>query len=62
MIYERTRNLWLVVALHFAVDIAFLVLSVPLIGPVPAFLSYLGVALAALLWWSLDRSDERMGI
>jgi membrane protease YdiL (CAAX protease family) len=61
VIYERTRNLWLVAALHAGIDVLY-ALSPPLpIGAGAIFACNVLAAMAAIIWWrvDLDRPDAK---
>lgn len=59
--YQRTRSLPLVIGIHAAVDLAFM-LSWPVLAPAGLLLGHLSIIFIALLAFSLDRSRERMGL
>jgi membrane protease YdiL (CAAX protease family) len=60
-VYQRTRSLRLVVAMHLIVDLVFIV-SVSVLAPTWVFIGDVAVLFMAILGWSLDHSRERMGI
>jgi membrane protease YdiL (CAAX protease family) len=62
VVYQRTRSLWAVVILHGAIDVGVLWLQSSAYQPFVVMLGVWCALLAALGWWSLDRSRERMGL
>jgi membrane protease YdiL (CAAX protease family) len=62
VIYERTRNLWLVASLHAGIDVLYAV-SPPL--PISAgaiFMCNVLTAMAAIVWWRLDLERPGRGV
>ena len=60
VVYQHTRNLWIVVALHaFADALIWLPYTSPL-APSIGFLGNLIALFGVLTWWSLDRTRRQM--
>ena len=55
VLYERTRNLWLVVALHTLVDWLWLLPAAYVIAPVPVVGLCIAIVVLAAWWHSRDR-------
>jgi membrane protease YdiL (CAAX protease family) len=62
VIYQRTRNLWTVVIVHTILDWVVLGPPFQLVQPSTVLIANILVLLGALIWWSIDRTKQRMGI
>jgi membrane protease YdiL (CAAX protease family) len=61
VIYQRTRNLWLVVTLHTLYDSVALLPNLLLITPFVILIGNVAVIFGGIMWWRLDEERERMG-
>jgi membrane protease YdiL (CAAX protease family) len=60
VIYQRTRNLLLVVILHTLLDWILFVPKLHLVGPLTVTIGNGIALLMALIWWSSDSAKERI--
>jgi len=58
-IYQRTRNLWVVVFLHCLYDVIALVPSAPSTAPGWNVLANLLTMLGVMVWWKIDDEKQR---
>jgi len=60
VIFQRTRNIWIPIALHTAIDVAYAL--VPALGWISwstAFLCNVAIMCAVLAWWAITTTEDR---
>jgi membrane protease YdiL (CAAX protease family) len=60
-VYQHTRNLWIVVALHGIADFLIWMPYISPIAPSIGFVWNLIAVMGAVTWWSLNRTKDQTG-